>query len=117
MSADNTIGILITRRRDGDEGQEYRVAHVQAIDNLWYKPDYPSVAQPVLNRHHTLLQFADASVFKEAEAAMYAAMCLEQDVGYVEYGIRLLNYTAIYFPAPNRKRPRSRNWQRMGQRA
>lgn len=106
MSADNTIGILITRRRDGQKGQEYRVAHAQAIENIEYQPDYPSAAHPVLNREYARSLFGSSKMFLNKDDAYREATRLYDAVGDVEYGIRELDYAAVYFPASDRKRKR-----------
>lgn len=107
MSADNTIGILITRRRDGNAGNEYRVAHVQSIENMEYEPlDYPSVDHPLLNREWVRRLFGKSPVFLDLEDAFRLAKRLEKEAEYVEYGIRLLDFNQLYFPASDRKRQR-----------
>jgi hypothetical protein len=110
MSADNTIGILVTRNRKG-EGLEFRVAHVQAIENLEYEPDYPAGPKPVLSREYARLLFGRAPYFTDEAAAWRYAHKLEAKIERefglsVEYGIRCLNFRAIFFPASDRKRKR-----------
>jgi hypothetical protein len=110
MSADNTIGILVTRNRKG-EGLEFRVAHCQAIENLEYEPDYPAEPKPVLSREYARLLFGSAPYFTDEAAAWRYALKLEakieREVGFpVEYGVRRLNFSAVNFPASDRKRKR-----------
>ena len=112
MSADNTIGILVTRNRKG-EGLEFRVAHVQAIENLTWGPDYPSGPNPALNREYARLLFGDAPYFTEEAAAWRYAFKLERkilaDFGILEYGVKRLDFGQVFFPASDRKRKRRRN--------
>ncbi|HUC96555.1 MAG TPA: hypothetical protein VMR16_02715 [Candidatus Saccharimonadales bacterium] len=110
MSADNTIGILVTRNRKGN-GLEFRVAHVHAIENLEYDPDYPANPKPVLSRKYARLLFGSAPYFTDEAAAWRYALKLEakieREVGFpVEYGVERLDFSAVYFPASDRKRKR-----------
>ena len=73
MSADNTVVILVTRRRDGRVGQEYRVAHCQAIENLWFSPDYPSEARPEVNREWLRSLCGEVDFLHSAEEALRQA--------------------------------------------
>lgn len=110
MSADNTIGILITRHRKGNEGneEEYRVAHAQAIEDIYSQPDYPSVSNPVINRKHVREIFGGSHVFHSMKEAISAAERLKKIIGYVEYGICTLDHHEVCFPASDRKRRRRR---------
>jgi hypothetical protein len=106
MSADNTIGILVTRRRDGQHGLEFRVAHAKAIETIEEDSDYPSKDSAVFNRERVRALFMSSPVFFSIEEAFLLAWKLEEKIGYVEYGIRKLDYSRVYFPASNRKRKR-----------
>lgn len=112
MSADNTIGILVNRRRDGQEGQEYRVAEAQAIENIYYEADYPSADRKVFNREWVRELFSKAPFFHQMENAnRYAQRMLrriEGAGGIVEYGVRIFDHSDTYFPASDRKRLRRR---------
>lgn len=106
MSADNTVAVLITKARKGD-GVEVRVAHVQALENIKYEPDYPSGKYRVLNRRWVRALFARARIFfNDVEAAWSYAESVEREVGYVEYGVEQFDFSNIYFPASDRKRSR-----------
>jgi hypothetical protein len=116
MSADNTIGILITRRRDGQEGNEYRVAHVQAVENIEMNPDYPSADHPVLHRENVRRLVGRSSFFYSIEEANRTAELMEGCAGFVEHGIRVLDFASVFFPASDRKR-RQRLHRRRGKQA
>ncbi len=102
MSADNTIAILVTRRRDGKPGSEFRVAHVMAVDNNWNQPDYPYPSKDhraVFNREMVRANFSNSEVFYTKEEALKSAQELEKKIEIVEYGIRWFDFSAISFPA------------------
>jgi len=96
MSADNTIAILKTPRKDG--GFEYRVAHAQAIDNLWYAPvewedqNYCKDGNP----KEIVRYFGDCEVFLDAKAASEKAKQLYDDCMYVEYGIQEYSFPKTF---------------------
>ena len=118
MSADDTTGIMITKRRDGQPGNEYRVAWAQAIENIELEPDYPSMAQPALNRESVRTLFAKSQVFFREEDALTAASRIESRwEGGTEYGIKKFDFSTLYFPASDRKRQRRQFRRRMEQRA
>ncbi len=111
MSADNTLLILATLRRDGLPGFEYRVAHVQAAGNITgpMEPDYPSAQHPVLHHETVLRAYAQAPLFFDETSARKYANRMEQriiaDCGIVEYGVKL-HQTNVYFPATDAKKAR-----------
>jgi hypothetical protein len=107
MSADNTILILGTLRRDGQPGYEYRVDNVQAAENVYdpIDPDYPSKENAVLVRDTVLYWFARAPVFFDELAAMKYAKKIERKQDIVEYGVKLCLFS-VYFPASDAKRAR-----------
>jgi hypothetical protein len=91
MSADNTIVVL--EMKDG-----YRVAHVQAIDNLEYEPDYPP-EKPVLSREYLGRLFGTSKVYTFEKEAVQEAWKLYKRFGYVEYGVQHLNFSSVEFPS------------------
>lgn len=98
MSADNGVYILATRgRKRKGRGREYRVAHVQAIENAWFDPDYPA-SRPRLNRELVLELFGKSKVFTDLKIARGYAERILEEVVYAEYGIRVLWYTDLPFP-------------------
>lgn len=106
MSADNTVVVLMTRRRDRRPGTEFRVAYLQAAERLVEAPDYPSMVNPKLNRGEVRRYFAESDIFFEMERAFDHAQELEKQYVYVEYGIRFLDYRNLFFPAGDRPRQR-----------
>ena len=112
MSTDNTIAVLVTRRRDGKPGNEYRVAHVMALENIRFHRDYPSAVNPVLNREMILSIFGDCQVYYDPVEAREVASKMEEGHDFVEYGIEELDYSKLHFPATERKRKRRRKFLR-----
>jgi hypothetical protein len=95
MSADNTVGILKTS--NGIGGFEYRVAHIMAIDNLYYSsdPDLPFSGDERVNDPDILIENARkmwmmCQVFDNEKDAKEEAKKIEQELGYVEYGIEVI---------------------------
>lgn len=74
MSADNGIYILRSPIRTGHF--EYRVAHLQAIENIDY------------DRAHEILYFGKCQVFHNRDAAWKEALKIYDSIdGVLEYGI------------------------------
>lgn len=100
MSADNGVYILVTKGSAGKK--EYRVAHAQAIGNLWYEPDYPSGSREGFSREYAHLLFGESRVFTDVKLARgYAERICDEHLEYggiVEYGIRVLDYSRFRFP-------------------
>lgn len=107
MSADNTIGILITKRSDGQPGQEYRVGYAQAIENAWEEPDYPG-DKSSMHRATVRRIWAKSPVYTDAGVARKAAVVMEVQQGYVEYGIVVYDHPNLFFPASPAKSRRNR---------
>lgn len=106
MSAHNAIAVLITCRRDGKPGCEYRVARVIALENVTRDPDYPSADSPILNRQVVRNYFEACEVLYDSAEARQAALKLEEEHEFVEYGIVELDYSPICFPASERGKKR-----------
>jgi hypothetical protein len=83
MSADNGIYILCSQC---EQGNEYRVAHCLAIDNIYYDPDCDGFNSKVLVEY-----FKECNVFTDETMAMDFALKLYQEVGFTEYGIVHIN--------------------------
>lgn len=112
MSADNTVIVLVTKGKNG-RGDEYRVAHVQASENMFGRADYPSDRDnAVVNREWVLDAFKGVRVFTDEGDAMKEAMEVEKSYWYVEYGVRVIDLSHIYFPASDRKRRQRRRFMR-----
>lgn len=94
MSADN--GIYILQTSDG-----YRVAHLQAIENLfWANGEEQSLPQP----NNMIDMFGECQIFKTSEEAYFEAeriyrKVMESDCPVIEYGICFLNYPQVTFPS------------------
>lgn len=86
MSADNGIYILQT---NGENGFEYRVAHLQAIENLYY-------SDPSGDEIYMWLFFRNAPRFFTKELALLCAQELETEIlnddfcPILEYGVSIL---------------------------
>ena len=101
MSADNGVYILITA--GSGSGLEYRVLHTQAIKNVNWEPDYPTVGDTDgLNEAEVINYFGDCHVFTDAQAAEAEAQRIYDkwmsEFGTVQYGIVTLDYCHIPFP-------------------
>lgn len=106
MSADN--GIYILHCKDG-----YRVAHCQAIDNIYWweyeleKGEIEGERLDKINPKILYDYFSDSEIFTNATDAMQKAIdiyneIMEDDFGIVEYGIVCIEYDKE-FPKVNRK--------------
>lgn len=86
MSADNGIYILRTYKPDTEQQEyEYRVAHLQAIDNLEWDDDKQSyIIQNVR------VMFRGCKVFDNALAATLEAKRLYKEIRFLEYGINFI---------------------------
>jgi len=103
MSADNSIIVLTTTRRwirvdesarqYGKSTPVYRVSHVQAWDDFeYYKENAPFLVGSYLD-----FVFKDSPVFEDFSEAVKYAQQLEEKIGYVEYGIILVNFQEFSF--------------------
>lgn len=103
MSADNTILVIKTKRtaleiakgvwQNGNENYVYRVAHVQAADNLSYYK-----TRELYNLGAYLYDtFKDSPVFHTEEDALAYADKLELEYEFVEYGCNLEDLSEYVF--------------------
>lgn len=86
MSADN--GIYILRTKDENNVYEYRVAHLGAIENLYY-------SDQTGDEVYMWLFFRKSPLFYDRDQAIDYARKLEKEIldddfGVIEYGIVLL---------------------------
>jgi len=105
MSADNTIAVLETP--DGAGGFEYRVVHLQAVENVeWhvcekhfksggYDKDCRECGvgfccHSSCHIRNARRMWAGCDVYDNKEQAMKVAEQMYSDVGYVEYGIHVI---------------------------
>lgn len=91
MSADNTIVVLSTLTANG--GREWRVAHMQAAENL--HEDDAAFVRYILDR-----MFSASAVFTLEDTALDAALELERACGDVEYGVRCVELDVPFPTAP-----------------
>ena len=118
MSADTTTGMLITKRRDGQPGNEYRVAWAQNIGGIMDEPNYPpSMQHPILNRKLVRDIFAKSEVHFTEAKALVEASAIEGACRGTEYGIVKFDFSSLYFPASERRRKRRSFRRRSEQRA
>lgn len=84
MSADNGTYILQTY------GPEYRIAHTQAIDNIYSKFDeLTSTYQPDID---VIIEcFGTSKVYTQVEDAWDAAFNLDEEHSWSEYGVCLIS--------------------------
>ena len=89
MSADNGIYVL---RTPTDDGYEYRVQHLQAIDNLeWDRGDEAYSDDPAIWIENARAMWRGCHAFtREGEALEYAAELLRQQP-ICEYGISFID--------------------------
>jgi hypothetical protein len=95
MSADNGIYILETQIPETDL-REYRVAHAQAIDNLYYDVETGE------HRHNFIPQvafqyFGKCEVFFDPEEALTYANGLAEEYPILEYGVSYLFHPTQVF--------------------
>jgi len=88
MSADNTILILDTRG-------EYRVEHIQGVDNLWFswRSKFPTT-EPTCAR--VLEYFMSSTPISSASDVLLKAQSLYDDLEYVEYGIQTVSINKTF---------------------
>lgn len=102
MSADNTIAILKTPYPFG-VGHEFRVAHCQAIDNIYLNMD--GTPNPDGHPGTVVDYFGQCKVFESEEDAIKEAQRIEDEIeadgGYVEYGVSIIElpYAFMYYKA------------------
>lgn len=85
MSADNGVYVLET------EGPEYRVAHLQAVENLsWDKSKEDYTDDPEVHISNAREMWANTPVFTSKEKAVKYASEVAEDYPYLEYGIQIL---------------------------
>ena len=87
MSADNGIYVLYT---EGQKGPEYRVTYAQGIDSIYGKFNEESFKW---DGDVEMIReiFHEATVFHNLNEALDHAEEMEQDYGYLEDGICVIN--------------------------
>lgn len=87
MSADNCIAVGSFPTKDG--GKEYRVIHAQGIENC---DDDPFCPDHITDATRFLYYGEAESFLDEASANKKAQELYNNDGGFIEYGIMLIEY-------------------------
>lgn len=92
MSSDNSIAVLKTL--DGKGGNEYRVRHLQGLDNMqWDKKTGGYSGDPDVHIENARNMWKGCEVFKNAIEAFDAAHKMEREIlnddfcPFLEYGV------------------------------
>ena len=97
MSSDNGVYILKTKHPD-KEGYEYRVAHAQAIDNLYYDleaEDHAGIDSPYSQDFFDLPAnqiFGSSEVYTNEDLVWTEAHHLASEISILEYGTSSLEH-------------------------
>jgi hypothetical protein len=91
MSADNGIYILVTQALFGGKpaGQEYRVAHAMAIDNLYYDVETGEPREDFIPEV-AFQYFGDCVAHRNDVTALDVADLLAREYPILEYGVSFL---------------------------
>jgi hypothetical protein len=100
MSADNGIYILRTLKKDCPEGSldpyEYRVAHLQAIENVdWDETTGGYTEDPDVRIKNAREMWARCNVVSKKEVDQKADE-LERKYGWTEYGIAYITIERVF---------------------
>jgi hypothetical protein len=97
MSADNGIYILRTLVSISPRIFEYRVKHLQAIDNLGWDSKIEEYTQdPDIHIKNARKIFAKCFPIETREEALKEALKRMEEIGYVEYGIQEIEIDRIF---------------------
>lgn len=98
MSSDNAIYILKTQNSKLENLVEYRVAHAQAIDNIYWDHDRGETRQDGrFTPEETYIYFKECQpLYNEGQALSYAQKLTEQ-YPMLEYGICILDHSDQVF--------------------
>jgi hypothetical protein len=87
MSADNGIYVLFT---ESEKGPEYRVAYAQGIDSVY--GEFSEAKYRYEGNSEAIKEyFGEAKVFYTLNEALDYADGLEQEIGYTEDGVCVIN--------------------------
>ena len=90
MSADNGIYILKTSGFHG-HGHEYRVAHLQAVENVdWDSAHTGFTSEPAIRIKNAREMWRGCKVLKSEKKALEAAAVMLRSYPVVEYGISFI---------------------------
>jgi hypothetical protein len=106
MDTKNCVLMLMTKAQSGKR-TEYRVAYCTALVDMARNADYPSERYDLVNRKWLLDVFRGARATMDANEAVQMAMEIERrEWGILYKGMRIINLSHIFFPAPDRARHR-----------
>jgi len=92
MSSDNGIYVLKTRTKEGHSHNfEYRVAHAQGIDNLYFDVATGQHSQDFIPEE-TYVYFKECQVFYDEGKALTYAHLLAAQHSILEYGVSILDH-------------------------
>lgn len=77
------------------QGPEFRVAHAQAIDNI-YEEYFPETGTWSPSVNYVVETFKSSKVYTDLTEAWDAAAKIEDDMGSTEYGLALIKEFADY---------------------
>lgn len=93
MSADNGVYILKTINPKG--GYEFRVAHLQAVDNVGWDDNLRRMTDdPIVQIHNAHEMWGHSHVWDTREDAFRIAEKILEDLDVCEYGIQILTIQA-----------------------
>lgn len=97
MSADNCVAVLRTLRASGF-GHEYRVAHLQALENVDYDPKTgKDTKDPAVRIRNAREMWGNTCrVFPNLDLAMVQASNVLEDLAVCEYGINEVQIEAVF---------------------
>jgi hypothetical protein len=88
MSADN--GVYVAKFPTLNSGVEYRVAHLQNIEELDYNSIY-DIPEDVVIAYRNF-SFANSPIFLDEQEAIDYAYKLEESIVFTEYGVCSVEY-------------------------
>ena len=97
MSADNGIYILETKHPKNPNKYEYRVAHLQAVDNVdWDENLKKYTDDPDIIIKNARNMWGGCHVFTSKTKALEAAAKIEQETTILEYGISFIRIDRVF---------------------
>ena len=97
MSADNGIYILQTKHPKNSSKYEYRVAHLQAVDNVSWDNDIgrPTTDEDIIIKNAREM-WGGCHVFTSKAKALLKAAEMEQETAILEYGISFIRIDRVF---------------------
>ena len=97
MSADNVV--LVLKNRSKTDDYDYRVAHLQAMENLECEDEVEGTDY-TLGDLYTVIDFHDSEVFHDVDEAFKCAFDIEGSLDFgCEYGICFRDQSSVFFPS------------------